>query len=165
MLALDRAPQGAEHIKQLLIGSILTITPQEVAQIALLYAAIGGVHLIFRQPLLEVSFHGLLAAALRRNVLFWDVVFYGSFALVVTSSVRIAGVLLVFSYLIIPAALAGLLWRSCEGGSSSHGRSGPGSRRSVSMPPGRGTCRPVQRSSPRSGQRPPWWFSAFRYRS
>ena len=108
VLALDRAPQGAEHIKQLLIGSILTITPQEVAQIALLYAAIGGVHLIFRQPLLEVSFHGLLAAALRRNVLFWDVVFYGFFALVVTSSVRIAGVRLVFSYLIIPAALAGL---------------------------------------------------------
>ena len=43
-----------------------------------LYAAIGAVHLIFRQPLLEVSFHPLLAAALRRNVLFWDVVFYGS---------------------------------------------------------------------------------------
>lgn len=108
VLALDRAPQGAEHIKQLLIGSILTVTPQEVAHIALLYAAISAVHLIFRQPLLEVSFHPLLAAALRRNVLFWDVVFYSSFALVVTSSVRMAGVLLVFSYLIIPAALAGL---------------------------------------------------------
>ena len=108
VLALDRAPQGAEHIKQLLIGSILIVTPQEVAHIALLYAAIGAVHLIFRQPLLEVSFHPLLAAALRRNVLFWDVVFYGSFALVVTSSVRMVGVLLVFSYLIIPAALAGL---------------------------------------------------------
>src|SRR5512133_1456340 len=84
VLALDRAPQGAEHIKQLLIGSILTVTPQEVAHIALLYAAIGAVHLIFRQPLFEVSFHPLLAAALRRNVLFWDMVFYGSFALVVT---------------------------------------------------------------------------------
>src|SRR5215470_8970693 len=108
VLALDRTPQGAEHIKQLLIGSILIVTPQEVAHIALLYAAIGAVHLIFHQPLFEVSFHPLLAAALRRNVLFWDVVFYASFALVVTSSVRIAGVLLVFSYLIIPAALAGL---------------------------------------------------------
>ena len=108
VLALDRAPQGAEHIKQLLIGSILIVTPQEVAHIALLYAAIGAVHLFFRRPLLEVSFHPLLAAALRRNVLFWDVVFYGFFALVVTSSVRMVGVLLVFSYLIIPAALAGL---------------------------------------------------------
>ena len=70
VLALDRAPQGAEHIKQLLIGSILIVTPQEVAHIALLYAAIGAVHLIFRQPLLEISFHPLLAAALRRNVPF-----------------------------------------------------------------------------------------------
>jgi zinc/manganese transport system permease protein len=108
VLALDRAPQGAEHIKQLLIGSILTVTPREVAELALLYGAIGAVHLIFRHPLVEVSFDPALAAARRRRVFLWDVVFYGSFALVVTSSVRIAGVLLVFSYLIVPAALAGL---------------------------------------------------------
>jgi zinc/manganese transport system permease protein len=108
VLALDRAPQGAEHIKQLLIGSILTVTPQEVGAIAVLYGAIGIVHFVFRRPLVEVSFNPLLAAANRRRILLWDVVFYGSFALVVTSSVRIAGVLLVFSYLIVPAALAGL---------------------------------------------------------
>ena len=90
VLALDRAPQGAEHIKQLLIGSILTVTPQEVGHVALLYGAIGAVHFIFRQPLFEVSFDPLLAAARRRRIFLWDVVFYGSFALVVTSSVRIA---------------------------------------------------------------------------
>ena len=108
VLALDRAPQGAEHIKQLLIGSILTVTPAEVGWLALLYALIGAVHGIFRRPLIDVSFHPQLAAARRRRILLWDVLFYGSFALVVTSSVRIAGVLLVFSYLIVPAALAGL---------------------------------------------------------
>lgn len=108
VLALDRAPQGAEHIKQLLIGSILTVTAEELGQLALLYAVIGAVHLVFRRPLIEVSFDPLLAGALRRRIFLWDVVFYGSFALVVTSSVRIAGVLLVFSYLIVPAAIAGL---------------------------------------------------------
>src|SRR5215207_312130 len=107
VLALDRAPQGAEHIKQLLIGSILTVTPEEVGHLALLYSVIGAMHLLFRRPLIEVSFNPRLAAE-RRWVLFWDVVFYGSFALVVTSSVRIAGVLLVFSYLIVPAAVAGV---------------------------------------------------------
>jgi zinc/manganese transport system permease protein len=111
VLALDRAPQGAEHIKQLLIGSILAVTPQEVAELALLYGAVGAVHLIFRQPLVELSFDPQLAAARHRRIFLWDVVFYGSFALVVTSSVRIAGVLLVFSYLIVPAALAGLFTR------------------------------------------------------
>jgi zinc/manganese transport system permease protein len=108
VLALDRAPQGAEHIKQLLIGSILTVTPQEVGVLAALYGVIGAVHWVLRRPLLEVSFNPLLAAAHQRRVFLWDVVFYGSFALVVTSSVRIAGVLLVFSYLIVPAAVAGL---------------------------------------------------------
>ena len=108
VLALDRAPQGAEHIKQLLIGSILSVTPQEVAQLAILYGLIAAVHLVFRRPLIQVSFDPLLAGALRRKVLLWDVIFYGSFALVVTSSVRIAGVLLVFTYLIVPAAIAGL---------------------------------------------------------
>ena len=107
VLALDRAPQGSEHIKQLLIGSILTVTPQEVASIAALYACIGVVHFLFRRALVEVSFDSL--AATKRRTFLWDVVFYGSFALVVTSSVRIAGVLLVFAYLIVPAALAGLL--------------------------------------------------------
>jgi zinc/manganese transport system permease protein len=108
VLALDRAPQGAEHIKQLLIGSILTVTPQEVGLLAGLYMLIGLAHWVFRRPLLEASFHPLLAAAHRRRVFLWDVFFYGSFALVVTSSVHIAGVLLVFCYLIVPAALAGL---------------------------------------------------------
>ncbi len=109
VLALDRAPQGTEHIKQLLIGSILTVTPEEVGKLAVLYCVIGAVHVLFRKPLSEVSFNPIVAAAWRRKVFWWDVLFYGSFALVVTSSVRIAGVLLVFSYLIVPAALAGLL--------------------------------------------------------
>ena len=108
VLALDRAPQGAEHVKQLLVGSILTVTPHETAMLAALYAAIGFAHWLLRRPLLEASFNPLLAAALRRRIFLWDVVFYGSFALVVTSSVRVAGVLLVFSYLIVPAALAAL---------------------------------------------------------
>src|SRR3712207_6111072 len=115
VLALDRAPQGAEHVKQLLIGSILTVTPTEVGTVAMLYGVIGLVHLAFRRALIDVSFHPQEASARARRVFLWDVVFYGSFALVVTSSVRMAGVLLVFAYLIVPAALAGVftaaLWK------------------------------------------------------
>ena len=54
VIALDRAPQGAEHIKQLLIGSTLTVTPQEVAALAVLYAGVGVVHVVFRRALIEV---------------------------------------------------------------------------------------------------------------
>src|SRR5262249_29084614 len=108
VIALDRAPQGAEHVKQLLIGSILTVTPRDVGGLTLLYGAIGILHGLCRRPLLEASFHPQVAPPQRRWPFFWDILFYVSFALVVTSSVRIAGVLLVFSYLIVPAALAGL---------------------------------------------------------
>src|SRR5204863_464808 len=61
VLALDRAPQGAEHIKQLLIGSILTVTPQEVGALAALYGLTGAAHWVLRRPLIEVSFDPLLA--------------------------------------------------------------------------------------------------------
>jgi zinc/manganese transport system permease protein len=109
VLVVDRAPQGGEHIKTLLVGSILTVTGREVAQLALLYTVIGGLHLAVRRPLLEISFDPDRARAHGRRLRWWDFVFYITFGVVVTSSVRIAGVLLVFSYLIVPAAVAALL--------------------------------------------------------
>src|SRR5205085_3587444 len=83
VLALDRAPQGAEHVKQLLIGSILTVTPTEIAKTAGVYAVIGLLHFVLRHGLIEASF-----GPRHRHVLGRDLFFYASFALVVTSSVR-----------------------------------------------------------------------------
>ncbi|OLE36357.1 MAG: hypothetical protein AUG00_10880 [Candidatus Rokubacteria bacterium 13_1_20CM_2_70_7] len=98
VLVLDRVPQGGEQIKQLLVGSILSVTGDEVARVAALYTAIGLVHWLCRRPLLAISLGG--APPWTR---LWDFLFYLTFGLVVTSSVRMAGVLLVFSYLIVPA--------------------------------------------------------------
>jgi zinc/manganese transport system permease protein len=104
VLVLDRVPQGGEQIKQLLVGSILSVTGEEVGRLAGLYAAIGLFHWLARRPLLAIS----LGAAPRHAAL-WDFAFYFTFGLVVTSSVRLAGVLLVFSYLIVPAVAAAWL--------------------------------------------------------
>jgi zinc/manganese transport system permease protein len=93
ILLIDRAPQGAEHLKQILTGNILTSGFDEVAVIVPLYAAVGFLHWPLR--------HRLSGA----GSLVWEFVFYASFGVVVTSSVAIAGVLLVFSFLIIPAAI------------------------------------------------------------
>jgi zinc/manganese transport system permease protein len=112
ILIIDRAPQGSEHIKQLLVGTLLTVTLREVGTLALLYAIIGALHWAIRRPLLEISLDPEAGARTGRWVRWWDFVFYGSFGFVVTSSVQIAGVLLVFSYLIVPAAIAALLARS-----------------------------------------------------
>ncbi len=115
VLVVDRAPQGAEHIKQLLVGSILTVTPGETARLALLYTVIGAVHVSIRRPLLEISFDPDGASTRGRAVRWWDFAFYVTFGVVVTSSVRAAGVLLVFSYLIVPAAVGALLSGSVAG--------------------------------------------------
>jgi zinc/manganese transport system permease protein len=104
VLVLDRVAQGGEQIKQLLVGSILGVTRDDVARLAALYALIGAVHWLCRRPLLALS----LGADLR-GARAWDFLFYLSFGLVVTSSVRIAGVLLVFSYLIVPAVIGAWL--------------------------------------------------------
>jgi zinc/manganese transport system permease protein len=106
VLVVDRAPQGAEHIKRLLVGSVVTVSGSDVAVLAALYAGIGLLHWLVRRPLLAVSFALPASGA---SVVAWDALFYASFAVVVTSSVRIAGVLLVFVYLVVPAAIAVML--------------------------------------------------------
>ena len=107
VLLADRAPHGAEHVRAMLIGSLLSVRGSEVAKVAVLYAAIGLLHWLCRRPFFLISTDPDAAFRQGRRVRLWDFVFYASFGVVVTSSVRVGGVLLVFSYLIVPA-LAGV---------------------------------------------------------
>ena len=112
VLIMDRLPEGAEHIKYILVGNLLAVTPHEVITMAALYSLIGLVHYIFRKPFLTISTqHDRPSKELGYNVMWWDFLFYGTFGFVVTSSVAIAGVLLVFSFLIVPAVTAMLFSR------------------------------------------------------
>lgn len=113
ILLIDQAPQGAEHLKQLLTGSILTVTLADLAKLSALYAFLGAVHWLLRRPLLRVSFDH--SADRSARTWWWDFVFYALFGIVVTSSVAVAGVLLVFSFLIIPAMIGTLYSRSVRG--------------------------------------------------
>ena len=99
---------GAEEVKELLTGSILWVTPSQVLWTAALYAVLGGFHFAFRRRFLLISHDPERAEAEGLDVRLWDFLFYVSFGFVVTSSVSIAGVLLVFSYLVIPSVIAAL---------------------------------------------------------
>src|SRR5213083_873899 len=103
VLLLSRAAEGDEEIKQMLVGNILLVTPLEVWKCFALFVAVGIVHFVLRQNFLLVSFDRDGAYRKGLRVRWWDFFFYAVFGLVVTSFVRIAGVLLVFSYLIVPA--------------------------------------------------------------
>src|SRR2546429_358074 len=106
ILAMSKATSESEHLKDMLVGNILAVSWGEVGKTALLYGAIGLFHFIFRDKFLAISMDPKRAEAEGISIRFWDFLFYASFGFVVTSSVSIAGVLLVFCYLIVPSVAA-----------------------------------------------------------
>lgn len=109
LLVMDKAPEGPDQLKSLLVGSLLLTPWPAVAGAAALYALVGVVHWAYRKPLLAISFG---RPAKGHNVTLWDFFFFATFGLVVTSSVRIAGVLVVFTLLVVPAMVAAALAKS-----------------------------------------------------
>jgi len=103
ILAMSKATGETEHLKDMLVGNILAVSRHEVAKTAILYGGIGLFHYIFRHRFLLISTDTAEAERRGMSIRFWDFLFYASFGFVVTSSVAIAGVLLVFCYLIVPS--------------------------------------------------------------
>src|SRR5437667_3445427 len=103
ILAMSKATSESEHLKDMLVGNILAVSWAEVGKTAALYGAIGLFHYVFRYKFLTISIDPTRAEREGISIRFWDFLFYASFGFVVTSSVAIAGVLLVFCYLIVPS--------------------------------------------------------------
>jgi zinc/manganese transport system permease protein len=103
ILAMSKATGETEHLKDMLVGNIIAVSWNEVGRTAALYGAIGVFHYIFRKRFLLISMDPKAAEAQGISIRLWDFLFYASFGFVVTSSVAIAGVLLVFCYLIVPS--------------------------------------------------------------
>jgi zinc/manganese transport system permease protein len=106
ILVVARAPHGAEHITQVLTGVLFYVKAEEVAAAAAVYAAVGLFHFFFRRQFITISVSPERAWKLGLNVRWWDFLFYVTFGIVITHSVRTAGVLLVFVFLVVPAMLA-----------------------------------------------------------
>lgn len=106
ILVADRTPRGGEAIKDILVGSLLWVTWPTIGRLAVVYAVVGLFHWLLRRRFLAISFEPEVALAEGWRIRWWDFLFYFSFGLVITFSVPIAGVLLVFSFLVIPAAIA-----------------------------------------------------------
>ncbi len=109
ILTLSKATGEAEHLQNMLVGNILSVQWPEVFTTGAIYVVIGIFHYVFRHKFLAISMDAAAAEKRGVPVRFWDFLFYASFGLVVTRSVAIAGVLLVFCYLIVPS-VAGMLF-------------------------------------------------------
>ena len=103
VIAMSKATGETEHLKDMLVGNILAVSMHDVEKTAILYGAIGLFHYIFRKQFLLISTDPAAAETKGMSIRFWDFLFYASFGFVVTSSVAIAGVLLVFCYLVVPS--------------------------------------------------------------
>jgi zinc/manganese transport system permease protein len=103
ILAMSKATGETEHLKDMLIGNILAVSKEDVLRTAALYAVIGLFHYFFRKRFLLISMNPREAEAQGISIRLWDFLFYVSFGFVVTRSVAIAGVLMVFCYLIVPS--------------------------------------------------------------
>ncbi len=115
ILVIDKAPHGAEHIKEILTGSILWVKWETIRNAAIVYSIVGLFHYIFRRQFILISENPDEAYRQGMSVRFWDFLFYVSFGVVITHSVRTAGVLLVFVFLVVPAVISmlitDLLWK------------------------------------------------------
>jgi len=112
LLLLSNAPHGAEHVSGTLSGEALGwVTWKDITIMAALFAIVGTFLFVSRRKLLICSEDPKKAKELGLSVKRWDFLFYASFGLVVTSSVKVSGVLAVFSYLIVPIVCSTLLGR------------------------------------------------------
>ncbi len=115
ILIADRAPQGAEFVESMLTGALLWTPREQILQTAAIYVVVGAFHWYFRDRFLTISLNPARAEAEGWNVRWWDFLFYASFGFVITRSVAIAGVLLVFSFLVIPSVIAMMFSNTISG--------------------------------------------------
>jgi zinc/manganese transport system permease protein len=106
LLAADKAPKGADAIKDVLVGTILWVTWPTIIRVAVIYAVLGAVLFALRKRFETISFTPRTAAANGWSLRWWDFIFYLIFGSVITLSVPLGGVLMVFSFLVVPAVIA-----------------------------------------------------------
>jgi zinc/manganese transport system permease protein len=112
VIALSHSPHGGEEIKDILAGSLLVTTWEQVRFAALAYAVLGAIQLALARRFVTISWQLEHAEHSVRWLALWDFAFYVLFGIAITISVQVAGVLLVFSYLIVPAVITRLFGRA-----------------------------------------------------
>ena len=112
ILAGDRLPHGAEQVHDLMVGHLLWVNWNEVLVYFLFYLVLGVVYFFLHNKLIQISQMEKVDKERKNHLIFWDFIFYALLGILVTFAVRVAGVLLVFGFLIVPAVIGSLLGKS-----------------------------------------------------
>lgn len=109
IMILSRSTQGMEELKNMLNGNILWVTWEEIFLVLCFYAFVMLLHFLRKKQFFNLSFNNKATQGTTRNTFIWEFIFFASFSIIITLAVNVAGVLLVFAMLIIPAFSATLL--------------------------------------------------------
>ena len=101
VLVVNLMAHGSEHIKEILIGKILWVSWDDVLKTGIIYSIVAFIHYLFRKQIMQSTL-----SKSSENYVWWDFIFYALFGVVITSSVGVAGILLVFSFLVVPALIS-----------------------------------------------------------
>ncbi len=112
ILLISKTPHGEADVLKIFFGDVLGVTRNQLLATGAVFAAVAALHFAFRRRFLLVTLEPERAAAEGVSIRLWDFLFYLSIGIVIALAIRIGGVLLVFSYLVIPPVAAFLLTRS-----------------------------------------------------
>ena len=115
MVIADKISGGGEHIREILTGNILWVNWSIILKILITYIVIAVIHFFARKKFTAITNDYASKNSLNRSASLWDFLFFITFGIVITLSVPIAGVLLVFSFLIIPATISVIFAKSWKG--------------------------------------------------
>jgi len=111
ILVASRSAAGHEVIEEVLVGSILWVNWATVGRLLGVFLLVGIFHWFLRKRFLTISLQEKEAERLGWRIKGWDFLFYLSFGVAITAAVPVAGVLLVFTFLVVPAVVAFLFSR------------------------------------------------------
>ena len=111
VMLISKTPHGDSDIQEVLFGNILSVSWDQIKMVAIVFSAIGLLHLFFFKKFIAVteSFSRFDTTLTKNNFQtqgafsLWNFLFYISIGLSIVFAVRLSGVIPVFSFLIIPA--------------------------------------------------------------
>jgi len=112
VIILDKASGGDVHVHDMLIGSVLWVSWNQIIRLLIAVSAVGLFHFLFRKKFITLTNSFKNEKCTLKNSRMWDFLFYFSFGIVVIEAVNVAGILTVFAFLIIPASLTVFISKS-----------------------------------------------------
>ena len=115
VLLVAHTATGNEEVVHLLQGNLLALTAAEAERLAVVFGIILAVHLALFKEFLYVSFDPAMAATQGYRTERWNLAFYVLLGLAIALAIKAIGILLMFAFLVIPAAVGLLVARGLRG--------------------------------------------------